>query len=321
MPHALWGWVAFHLIVFALLALDLGVFHRRAHTVSVKEALAWSGVWIGTSLAFNLALYVWMGPGPATQFLAGYVLEKSLSVDNIFVILLIFTYFRVPERYQHKILYWGILGALVMRALLIGVGVTLLHRFHWIVYGFGALLLYGAWKMVSQRAISIAPDHNPVVRLFRRVMGVSSEMSDGAFFVTERGKRLATPLFIALLTIETADLAFAIDSIPAVFAVSEDAFIVYTSNIFAILGLRSLYFALAGVLHHFTYFRYGLGAVLAFVGAKMLLSGVLEVPVPVTLAVIAACLGVAVAASVWWKPAPEAANAPAPAEKPAADGD
>ncbi|MFN3429751.1 MAG: TerC family protein, partial [Candidatus Sericytochromatia bacterium] len=262
----------------------------------------WSGVWIGLSLIFGAGLWVWQGQEAATQYLLGYLLEKSLSVDNIFVILMIFSYFAVPPQYQHKILFWGILGALVMRASLIFLGVALIHRFHAIIYFFGALLLWAAWRMGRHQEAEIDPDRNPVVRLFRQLMPITTEPAGGKFFVREHGKLAATPLFLCLLTIETADLAFAVDSIPAIFGVTEDPFIIYTSNIFAILGLRSLYFALAGVIHRFHYFRYGLAAVLAFVGVKMLISEFYKFPAWAALAVVVGCIGVAVAASLWFPP-------------------
>ncbi|MNS25946.1 Inner membrane protein alx [compost metagenome] len=300
-PEAI-GWIGFHVFIFAMLALDLGVFNRKAHTIHVREALVWSGVWIGLSLLFGAGLWLWQGQEAATQYLAGYLLEKSLSVDNIFVILMIFSYFAIPPQYQHKILFWGILGALAMRASLIFLGVALIHRFHAIIYAFGALLLWAAWRMGRHQEAEIAPDRNPVVRLFKRFMPVCADVSSGKFFVRDAGRLIATPLFLCLLTIETADLAFALDSIPAIFGVSEDPFIIYTSNIFAILGLRSLYFALAGVIHRFHYFRYGLAAVLGFVGVKMLLSEIYKIPVWAALAVVVGCIGVSVAASVWFPP-------------------
>jgi tellurite resistance protein TerC len=313
------GWIGFHVFIFAMLALDLGVFNRKAHTIHVREALIWSGVWIGLSLLFGAGLWIWQGQEAAAQYLAGYLLEKSLSVDNIFVILMIFSYFAIPPQYQHKILFWGILGALAMRASLIFLGVALIHRFHAIIYVFGALLLWAAWRMGRHQEAEIEPDRNPVVRLFKRFMPVCADMSSGRFFVRPDGRLTATPLFLCLLTIETADLAFAVDSIPAIFGVSEDPFIIYTSNIFAILGLRSLYFALAGVIHRFHYFRYGLAAVLAFVGVKMLISEIYKVPVWAALAVVVACIGIAVAASIWFPPRTARVDSVA-VEKPGADG-
>jgi tellurite resistance protein TerC len=314
------GWIVFHVIVVAMLALDLGVFNRRAHVIHVREALIWSGVWIALSLLFNAGIWVWKGPEPAAEFFAGYLLEKSLSVDNIFVMLMIFTYFQVPRQYQHKILYWGILGALVMRAALIALGTTLIHRFHWVLYLFGALLLWGAWRMARQGEAEIQPDRNPVVRLFKRVMPVSANTEHGRFFVREEGRLAATPFFLCLLTIETADLAFAVDSIPAIFGVSQDPFIVYTSNIFAILGLRSLYFALSGTIHRFYYFRYGLSAVLAFVGVKLLISSFYKIPIWVALGVVALLIGASIVASLRFPPKPAVVDGvevpPDPPEKP-----
>lgn len=298
------SWIALSVVVLTMLALDLGVFNRHAHVIKVKEALGWSAMWIGLSLAFNAAVWAWLGPEAGSQFFAGYLLEKSLSVDNIFIFLLIFTYFRVPPQYQHRILYWGILGALVMRAVLIGLGVTLLHHVHGVIYAFGALLLFTSWRMLRAHESDLAPQHNPVVRLVQRVVAVTPDASSGRLFVRQDGRWLATPFFVALVALESADLVFAVDSIPAVFGVSDDPFIVYSSNIFAVLGLRSLYFALAGSMDRFQYFRYGLGAVLAFVGLKMLLSGVLPIPIGVALAVIAGCIGASVAYSLWKCPLP-----------------
>jgi tellurite resistance protein TerC len=314
------GWVVFHAIVGVMLALDLGVFNRRAHVIHVREALGWSAVWIALSLAFNAGIWAWKGHVAAAELFAGYLLEKSLSVDNIFVMLMIFTYFQVPRQYQHKILYWGILGALVMRAGLIALGTTLIHRFHWVLYVFGALLLWGAWRMARQGEAEIRPERNPVVRLFKRVMPVSTSTEHGRFFVREGGRLAATPFFLCLLTIETADLAFAVDSIPAVFGVTQDPFIVYTSNIFAILGLRSLYFALAGTIHRFHYFRYGLAAVLAFVGIKLLVSGLYTIPIWVALGAVALFIGASILASIWFPPRPAVVDgvevAADPPEKP-----
>jgi tellurite resistance protein TerC len=279
MDHWYW-WVGFGVFVVVMLALDLGVFHRKAHRVSVREALIWSAVWISLALAFNVAIYFfWGDEGPqlAKEFFAAYLIEKSLSVDNIFVFLLIFSYFSVPSEYEHKILFWGILGALAMRALLLGVGLALIHSFSWIIFIFGAFLIYTGIKLLTEHGKEIHPDANPVLKLFRRMMPVTEKYEGGKFFVRRNGRLFATPLFVVLLFIETTDLIFAVDSIPAVIAISNKMFIVYTSNVFAILGLRALYFAVAGAMQMFRYLHYGLSAILVYVGLKMLVGGVSEV--------------------------------------------
>ena len=321
MSIPIWAWVAFNVFVLAMLALDLGVVHRRAHVVGLREALTWSFVWIALALAFNVVLYVWHGTEPALAFLAGYLIEKSLSVDNMFVFWMLFSYFRVPALYQHKVLFWGIVSALVMRAVLIYLGITVLQRFHWVVYVLGAFLLFTALHMLRHESREIHPERNPVLRAVRRVLPVSATYDDGKFFTRQGKRRLATPLLVVLVAIETTDLAFALDSIPAILAVTRDPFIVYSSNVFAILGLRALYFALAGLVRLFAYLHYGLAAILAFVGAKMLLSDVVHIPVAVALGVVAGILLVAVLASVRRRgpvravhgaaPEPEAAHPPA----------
>ncbi len=299
MPEtSLWLWAGFNLFILAMLALDLGVFHRKSHEVSLKEAVAWSAVWVTLALLFNAGLYFFRGPDPAVEFLTGYLIEKSLSVDNIFVIALIFSYFAVPPAYQHRVLFWGILGALVMRAGFILAGAALLSAFHWIIYVFGAFLLFTGVKMALMRDAEIHPEQNPVIRLVRRLMPVTASYQDAHFFVRQGGRWAATPLFLVLAVIETTDLVFAVDSIPAIFAVTSDPFIVYTSNVFAILGLRSLYFLLAGVMGKFRYLKLGLSAVLVFVGVKMLLIDVYKIPSSVSLGVIAALLTVSVVASL-----------------------
>lgn len=298
MSSQLWVWAVFNLFVLGMLALDLGIFHRRSHRVEVKESLVWSGVWIGLALLFNLGVYYWRGPDAALEFLTGYLIEKSLSVDNIFVFLLIFSYFRVPARYQHKVLFWGILGALVMRAIFIFAGISLIQRFHWVIYLFGALLVLSGVKMAMEKGKEIHPEKNPVLKLFRRLMPVADDYHEGKFFIKQDGRHFATPLFIVLLVVETTDVIFAVDSIPAILAITLDPFIVYTSNVFAILGLRALYFALAGVMRLFHYLHYGLSAILVFVGIKMLLADIYKIPVVVALGAVAGILLVAVLASV-----------------------
>jgi tellurite resistance protein TerC len=298
MEQQLWLWVGFNVFVLAMLALDLGVFHRQSHEVSIREALMWSAVWVALALAFNAGVYYFRGPDAGLEFLAGYLIEKSLSVDNIFVFLLIFSYFRVPPQYQHKVLFWGIIGALLMRAVFIALGVALIRQFHWIIYVFGAFLVYTGIRIAREKEKEIHPEQNPVVRLFRRLMPVTGEYHGDSFFVREGARRAATPLFIALLVVETTDVIFAVDSIPAILAITDDAFIVYTSNVFAILGLRALYFALAGLMQMFHYLHYGLAAILVFVGAKMLLADVYKLPVAVALGVVAGILLVSVIASL-----------------------
>jgi len=270
-----------------MLALDLGVFNRKAHVVSVKEALTWSGVWICLSLVFNGLIYHWFGEAKAIEFFTGYVIEKSLSVDNIFVFVLVFKYFQIPSIYQHKILFWGILGALVMRVIFIFAGVALIEKFHWTIYLFGLFLIYTGYKMFVEKDKQIEPEKNPVIKFFRRVMPVTHELRGDKFFVAENGKRYATPLFLVLILIETTDLIFAVDSIPAILAVTQDRFIVYTSNVFAILGLRSLYFALAHVIHRFVYLSTGLAVILVFVGLKMVMVDIIKIPTYISLIVIA----------------------------------
>jgi len=305
----IWLWVGFNLFVLAMLALDLGVFHRKSHVVSAKEALIWSVVWISLSLVFNAVIYYFwdvMMPGSdysnrdaALAFLTGYLIEKSLSVDNIFVFILIFSFFAVPAVYQHRVLFWGILGALVMRGILIAVGATLIKEFHWIIYIFGAFLIFTGIRMARHQDEEVHPDKNPVVKFFRRLMPVTETFEEDKFFIRRNGKLLATPLFLILLIVESTDLVFAVDSIPAIFAVTQDPFIVYTSNVFAILGLRALYFLLADVMDKFQYLKLGLSAVLTFVGIKMVIVDFYKIPMVVSLGIIAGILTVSILASLW----------------------
>ena len=309
MEGPIWLWIGFNLFVFAMLALDLGVFHRKAHAVSGREALAWSLVWISLAMVFNaIILFSWDRMMPASSytnqeaalaFFTGYLIEKSLSVDNIFVFILIFTFFAVPAAYQHRVLFWGILGALIMRGTLIAVGATLLHQFHWIIYVFGAFLIFTGIRMWNHKGEEVHPDKNPVVKLFRRFMPVTETFEKDKFFVRRAGRVLATPLFLILLIVESTDLVFAVDSIPAIFAVTQEPFIVYTSNVFAILGLRALYFLLADVMDKFEYLKFGLAAVLTFVGFKMVIVDFYKIPTGVSLAVVAGILTVSVLASLW----------------------
>ncbi len=291
------AWVLFNLFVLGMLAIDLGVFHKKAHTVSLKEALTWSAVWVTLAMIFNAGLYYFQGPRPALEFLTGYIIEKSLSVDNIFIFIMIFSYFKVPALYQHKVLFWGILGALIMRAILIVAGSALLTKFHWIIYIFGGFLAFTGIKMLVAKETPFDPDTNIAVRLFKRFCPVTNIYHEDKFFVRKDNILWATPLFLVLFIIEITDLIFAVDSIPAIFAVTLDPFIVYTSNVFAILGLRSLYFALAGMMDKFRYLKVGLAFVLMFVGAKMLMMGWIKIPVGVSLGVIAGILITAMATS------------------------
>lgn len=291
-------WIGFNVFVLLMLSLDLGLFNRKAHEVSIKEAMIWTGVWVTLAMCFNGLIYYWQGELKALEFFTGYVIEKALSVDNIFVFVLIFSYFKTPAIHQHKILFWGIIGALIMRAAFIFAGVALLEKFHWTIYVFGAILIYTGYKMLTQKEIIIEPEKNPLIKLFRRVMPVTSDLHGGKFFVKQEGKRFATPLFLVLVLIETTDLIFAADSIPAILAITQDHFIVYTSNVFAILGLRSLYFALAGMMDKFRYLSKGLALILIFVGLKMLLVDFYKLPIQIALLVIVIILILSITASL-----------------------
>ncbi len=301
MGNQILPWVVFNIFVLGMLALDLGVFHRKAHVIKIKEALVWSAVWVTLALLFNLGIYFWRGPETALEFLTGYLIEKSLSVDNIFVFLLIFSYFGVPSLHQHKVLFWGILGALIMRAVFIATGVTLIEKFHWIIYVFGAFLILTGIRMALQKDRKINPERNPILRLFRRWVPVTEDYVEDRFFAKRAKRYLATPLFIVLLVIETTDVIFAVDSIPAILAITLDPFIVYTSNVFAILGLRALYFAVAGIMGLFHHLHYGLSAVLVFVGIKMLLADLYKIPVSIALSVVGGILLISVMGSVFDK--------------------
>ncbi len=301
MTDHLWLWIGFNAFVLLMLALDLGVFHRKAHVVSFRESIAWTIVWVALAMLFNLGVAHYMGDAKGLEFFTGYVIEKSLSVDNVFVFALLFSYFAVPPVYQHKVLFWGIMGALVMRALMIAVGAKLIVEFSWIIYVFGVFLIATGIKMMLKRETEIHPERNPLVRLFRRFVPVTSDYCGGRFFIRKEGVLMATPLAVVLLLVEFTDLIFAVDSIPAIFAVTSDPFIVYTSNVFAILGLRSLYFALAGVMDKFHYLKIGLGAVLSFVGVKMLLGhSEWKIDTHVSLGVIVVVLAASIIASLVW---------------------
>jgi tellurite resistance protein TerC len=304
MPGSIWKWVLFNAFVLGMLALDLGVVHRRKHVIKLQEAAAWSAVWIGLALAFAALVAHKRGSGTALQFLTGYLIEESLSVDNLFVILLIFSWFAVPIHLQHGVLFWGVLGAMVLRLVFIMAGVALIERFEWVIYIFGAILIYSGVKLALENEKKINPDQNPVVKLFRKLMPVTPDFEDGKFLVRRDGRTFATPLLLVLLVVESTDLIFAVDSIPAVLAITRDRFIVYTSNVFAILGLRAMFFALKGAMDLFHRLHYGLSAILVFVGAKMLLGQFVEIPIGIALGVVASILALSVIASLIWPKAP-----------------
>ena len=293
-------WIGFHLVIFSVLAFDLGIANKRAHKISLKEALTWSGVWILLALLFNVFVFIELGRTKALEFLTGYLIEYSLSVDNIFVFILIFSYFSVKPQYQHKILFWGILGALIMRGIFIFAGVTLINRFHWVVLIFGGFLVFSGIKMLFQKEnASVSPEKNALVRVFRKFLPVTEMLHGDRLVVRLERKYYATPLFLVLLVIESTDLIFAVDSIPAILAISKDSFIVYTSNIFAILGLRSLYFAVSGIMGFFRFLKTGLALVLTFVGIKMLASYFhFEIPIIISLTVIVSILVISIVASL-----------------------
>ena len=293
-------WIGFSVFVFSMLILDLGVFHRKQHEIKFKEALFWSTMWIILALLFNLGVYVWRGSQPAVEFLTGYLIEESLSMDNLFVFLLIFSYFRVPAQYQHIVLFWGILGMLIMRGVFIAAGITLLHHFHWIIYLFGLMLVITGIRLAFDKDKKIQPEKNPILRLFRRFMPITENYEGGKFFLKKNGRIFATPLIVVLIVVETTDLVFAVDSIPAVLAITRDPFIVYTSNVFAILGLRSLYFVLANIMQLFHHLHYGLAVILVFVGVKMLLADIFAIPTGISLLVIVSMLALSILASIIW---------------------
>ncbi|MEO5600381.1 MAG: TerC family protein [Cyclobacteriaceae bacterium] len=291
-------WAGFNVFVLGMLTLDLGVFHKKSKEITVRDALTWTGVWITLSMCFNFFIYQYFGKSQAIEFFTGYIIEKSLSVDNIFVIIMIFSYFQVPNAYQHKVLFWGILGALVMRVIFIFAGIELIHRFHWLIYIFGGFLIFTGFRMVLAGDIRIEPDKNPLVKLVRRVFPVTESFEGDKFFVRRNLRLWATPLFVVVVLIEATDLIFAVDSIPAILAITDDPFIVYTSNVFAILGLRSLYFALSGIEKYFHYLKYGLALILVFVGTKMCLADYYKFPIEVSLMVIVSLLFLSILASI-----------------------
>ncbi|MEP0827550.1 MAG: TerC family protein [bacterium] len=291
-------WTAFNLLVLAMLALDLGIFHRKDHRISIKEGIVWSVIWIIVALIFNVWIYFWKGSEVAVQFLTGYIIERSLSIDNIFVFIVIFNYFKVPAKYQYKVLFWGILGALILRGLFIAVGTLLIAKFHWIIYIFGAFLVITGIKMGIGEDKEIEPEKNPLLRFVRKFLPITEKYEEGHFFVRRAKRTYGTPLFVVLLVVETTDLVFAVDSIPAIFAITLDPFIVYTSNVFAILGLRALYFAVAGMMQLFYYLKYALAAILAFVGVKMLISSFVKIPSGIALGIIGGLLAIAIIVSL-----------------------
>jgi tellurite resistance protein TerC len=295
----LW-WILFTLFILAMLALDLGVFNRKAHVIGFKEALLWTSFWVSLALLFGVGVYYFYGHHKALEYFTGYIIEYSLSVDNLFVFLLIFQYFRVPHKLEHKALFWGILLALITRAVFILAGVVLINKFHWIIYIFGAFLIYTAARIALGKGREIHPGKNILVRLLRKIMPVTRNYQEGHFFVIKRGVRFATPLLAVILALETTDIIFAVDSIPAILAITKDPFIIYTSNVFAILGLRSLFFAISGIMRIFHHLQYGLVAVLSFVGIKMLISDFYKIPINISLAVIASALALSIVASLIW---------------------
>lgn len=309
MGISIYFWIGFHIFIFLMLALDLGIFHKKIHKVPVKEAIIWSIVWISLAILFSFCIHLFIYPEPgvgktkALEFLTGYVIEYSLSVDNIFVFILIFSYFKVEDKYQHKVLFWGILGALIMRASFIFAGVALINRFHWIVIIFGSFLVFTGIRMLIQKEAPANPERNMIIRFFRKFLPVTSVFHNDRLFIRQNRKMYATPLFLVLVIIETSDLIFAVDSIPAILAISKDTFVVYTSNIFAILGLRSLYFAVAGIMGYFRYLKTGLAFVLTFVGLKMLLAFFnIEIHIVLSLIIIISILMISILSSLIIRP-------------------
>lgn len=298
MTNEIWLWGGFVLFIILMLALDLGVFHKENHEIKLKEALMWTMFWVSLALIFNIGIYHFMGSEKALQFLTGYLIEESLSIDNVFVFMLIFSYFKVPPKYQHKILFWGILGAMLMRITFILSGILLIEKFHWIIFVFGGFLVITGIRLAFQDEISIKPDSNPVIRLFKRYFRITDTYHKDKFFIRENGVLLATPMMIVLIFIEVSDLIFAVDSIPAILAITSDPFIVFTSNVFAILGLRSLFFAISAISKYFIYLKYGLAAILTYVGTKMLVSDYYKIDPLYSLLVILAILSLSIFASM-----------------------
>ncbi len=296
----LWAWIAFTAFILVLLAFDLFVLHRKAREIPFREAMIYSAFWMGLALVFGIVVWVWAGPTTGAEYFAGYLIEKSLSVDNVFVFALIFAYFAVPAQYQYRVLFWGVIGALVFRAIFIALGAQLLERYDWMVYVFGAFLIYTGIRMAMHRDEEVHPERNPMLRLVRRVIPMTNTYHGEKFFVRHGGKLVATPLVAVLIAVETSDVIFAVDSIPAIFAITTNTFVVWTANAFAILGLRTLYFALAGLIKRFVYLSVGLSVILVFVGAKFIVSDIFgKVPIWVSLPFIAAVISVSIAAALW----------------------
>jgi tellurite resistance protein TerC len=301
MNYPIWVWAAFNGFILLMLLIDLGLFNRKAHVIGYKESAIWSAVWVTLALIFGAGVFYFLGNDLGLKYITGYLIEKSLSVDNLFVFVLIFSYFKVPSRYQHRVLFWGVLGALVMRALMIFLGAALITRFEWIIYIFGAFLVYTGIKMFREQEGEVNPEENAIVRFVTRLVPITRHYEEQKFFTRVNGRLHGTLLLLVLIVVEVTDLIFAVDSIPAIFAITTDAFIVYTSNIFAILGLRSLYFLLAGVIEKFHFLRIGLAIVLTYIGVKMLLHAVhIIIPTPISLGVVGLVLGCAVVASLIW---------------------
>jgi len=298
LDHSFLLWSVFNVFILAMLIVDLVVLHKEDEAVSIKEALYWTGAWIVLALIFGIGVYYYMGSQTALDYYTGYLIEKSLSVDNIFVFLLVFTYFKVPDEFQHKVLFWGIFGALVMRLIFIFTGVALIERFHWIIYVFGGFLVFTGIKLAMEKDKEVHPERNPILKLVRRFFPTTKNYHGSKFFIRKMGRLIATPLFIVLVVIETTDLVFALDSIPAILAITRDEFIIYSSNAFAILGLRALYFAVSGIMRLFHYLHYGLSLILVFVGVKMLLSDFYHIPTPYALAFIGGALALSIIASI-----------------------
>jgi len=315
MSGEIWFWIGFIIFMIAMLALDLFVLNRKSHIIKPREALLQTAMWVSLALLFCLGVYFVRGPTQAVEFLTAYLVEYSLSVDNLFVFLIIFSYFRVPPQYEHKVLFWGILGALIMRISFILAGVTLIQKIHWVIYIFGAFLIFIGIRMLMATGEEIHPEKNPALRLFRKFMPVSKDYQDGKFLLKQAGKWLATPLLVVILVIETTDVVFAVDSIPAVLAITLNSFIAYTSNVFAILGLRSLFFALSGIMRMFHYLKYGISIILVFVGAKMLLSEFYKLPAWIALSVIVSILALAIIASIVKARKDQKANSEKPIDK------
>lgn len=310
MSHSIWAWVGFNVLILVLLAIDLGLFHRKAAVVSTSEAAVWTAVWVILALTFAGGTWYVLGPTPALEFITGYLIEKSLSVDNIFVFVVIFSYFQVPEQYRYRVLFWGIIGALIMRAILIAAGAALIAKFHWIIYVFGAFLIFTGIRLAFAKDEGVEPEKNPALRVLRRLMPISNQYEGQRFVLRRHGQLVATPLLVVLLVVETTDVVFALDSIPAIFAVTRDPFIVYTSNVFAILGLRALYFLLQGVMGMFRFLKYGLSVVLAFIGFKMVIADLYHVPITISLSVVAAILTVSIVLSLLFPERPGGGPAP-----------